>query len=162
MHGETECEERSFLCIDIVYVYMSWGKIINHTNYMYLFEQNEYKKNSLENNVYFTLRDIFANTEDVNLCIQSNQFNTTLTNDIYFQDRELNFTYSKVLYDRVFLQKLCLWLNGIEQCKFEFNHLEEGEDIEVGKYMKFEDWWNHFEDLRSRLNQQCKLLDKFR
>jgi hypothetical protein len=141
---------------------MSWGKIINHTNYIYLSEHNEYKKNSLEDNVYFTLRDIFINTEDVNLCIQSNQFNTTLTGDVYFQDRELNFTYSNVLYDRDFLQKLSAWLNGIESSKLEFNKLEEGEQTDVGKYMKFEDWWKQFEELRSRLNQQCKLLDKFR
>jgi len=141
---------------------MSWGKIINDTNYIYLSEHNKYKKNSLEDNVYFTLRDIFANTEDVNLCIQSNQFNTTLTGDVYFQDRELNFTYSNVLYDRNFLQKLCEWLNGIESSKLEFNKLEESEQTDVGKYMKFEDWWKQFEELRSRLNQQCKLLDKFR
>ena len=146
----------TFLCINILYVYMSWGKII------YLSEHNEYKKNSLEDNVYYTLRDIFENTEDVNLCIQSNQFNTTLTGDVYFQDRESFFTYSNVLYDRNFLQKLSDWLNAIEPCKFEFNQLEKCEYPQVGKYMKFEDWWKQFEELRGRLNQQCKLLDKLR
>ena len=151
-----------FLCINILYVYMSWGKIINHTNYIYLSEHNGYKKNSLEDNVYYTLRDIFANTEDVNLCIQSNQFNTTLTGDVYFQDRETFFTYSNVLYDRNFLQKLSDWLNAIEPGKFEFNPLEKCDYPQVGKYMKFEDWWKQFEELRGRLNQQCKLLDKLR
>lgn len=140
---------------------MSWGKIINSTNYIYLLEHNEYKKKSLEDNVYFTLRDIFANTEDVNLCIQSNQFSATLTNDVYFQDRDLNFTYSNVLYNRDFIQKISSWLNRIEPCKLEFQKLEEGEQIEVGKYMKFEDWWKQFEELRERLKQQYKMLDKF-
>ena len=42
---------------------MTWGRIINGIKYIYLINDNEFKKKSLYDNIYFTLRDIFANAD---------------------------------------------------------------------------------------------------
>ena len=79
----------------------------------YVFLCNSYplKYRSLEDNVYFTLRDIFMNAGSADDAIECNQFNIQLTNEIGYEDRTDTFTYTNVLQDKAFVERLVKWLN---------------------------------------------------
>ena len=74
--------------------------------------QHALKTHSLEDNVYFTVRDIFMNAESPDLCIECNYFNAQLTQGISYEDRPANqtFTYTNDLQDKAFVKELLQWL----------------------------------------------------
>ena len=87
------------------------GLTYNETKYVELCNSHNLKSLSLEDNVYFTLRDIFMNAGSADDAIECNQFNIQLTNDIGFEDRTDTFTYTNVLQDKAFVEGLVKWLN---------------------------------------------------
>jgi hypothetical protein len=136
------------------------GKLIDGFKYMGLMNDNSFKSRSLEDNVYFTLRDIFWNGE-INDVFTANHFNRLLTNNISFEERDSSFKYTNLLYDynSNYTQDLLNWLYQIYPYKnysFEFLPLEEDEEIDIDEYMKFDDWWSQFEDLRKKLEEQLE------
>ena len=131
------------------------GRLIDGIRYIGLMNDNEFKSKLLEDNVYFTLRDIFWNI-DINNGIRANYFNSLLTNNISFEERDKNFQYTNVLYDynSNYTQDLLNWLCRIYS--FEFLPLEEDEYIDMNQYMKYDDWLVQFEDLLKKLKEQLE------
>lgn len=87
------------------------GLTYNGTKYVFLCNSHPLKYRSLEDNVYFTLRDIFMNAASADDAIECNQFNIQLTNEICYEDRTDTFTYTDVLQDKAFVEGLVKWLN---------------------------------------------------
>ena len=147
------------------------GRLINGVAYVGLMNDNSFKKYSLENNVYFTLRDIFRNG-DINDAFTANYFNGVLTNNISFEEREDHFQYTNCLQeDYDYTKKLFDWLyrlSGIgmktkwnpKDYIFEFYSLEEMEEEEpdMTEYMKNDDWYEQFLELISQLKEQLQKL----
>ena len=133
----------------------------NGIKYMLLCNNNDLKKKSLNDNVYFTVRDIFKNG-DYNTAITANYYNGLLTNRIPYEDRnpDVQFQYANVLERPVYLTNLLKWLSEIAVYSFEFNYVEEKkeEDIDMAEYIKWEDWWQQFEELKRKLEEQQKKI----
>jgi hypothetical protein len=72
------------------------GKSINGINHICLTEPNSLKFKSLEDNLYFTLRDIFWNTTD-ETALEAHRLYSLLANKIRLEDRTNNFKYANVL-----------------------------------------------------------------
>jgi hypothetical protein len=124
----------------------TFGIIINNVKYIYVHEKNELKHKSLENNVYFTLRDISRNASNSFICFQVNEFNDALTGGIYLDDRIETFNYTNALQDKEYVEKLIAWLNRVNEDWFAFLELEESYDYKNGKismckYIQWEIWF---------------------
>lgn len=115
--------------------------------YVYPCDPHTLKLSSLEDNVYFTLRDIFMNVKSADLALECNAFNAQLTNGIAYEDRSADFTYTNVLQDKAFVQKLLKWLDNIKPKRdfiytvFTVVNLEEGYDRVP---IALEQWNEHF------------------
>ncbi len=159
------------------------GIIYNGTKYIQITYQNWKKSLSLEDNIYFTLRDVFANTF---ICSDKNiididegvALSGQLTNDICYEDRTEEFKYTDVLQEKTFVSSLLTWLDTIEPDRdFDFsdevNEFEEENKVIVKEnhcitidetkfegyvfnYIALDAWWEHLHDLKETLN---KLLD---
>ena len=133
------------------------GRLINRVKYIGLTNDNNFKSKLLEDNVYFTLRDIFWNGDTLQ-CMNANHFNGLLTNNISFKERGNSFEYTNLLYDynsdftKKLYNYLCLFKKN---SMFDFLKLE-GEDIDMEYYMKYDDWWAQFENLRNELKEQLE------
>ena len=162
---------------------IAMGLTYNETKYVFLRNPHRFKSFSLEDNIYFTLRDVFANTF---ICSDKNIINidegialiNQLTNDICYEDRTEGFKYSNVLSDKAFVSSLLTWLDTIEPDRdFDFsdevNEFEEENEVIVKEdhcitidetkfqgyvfdYIALDAWWEHLHDLKETLN---KLLD---
>ena len=135
---------------------MSHGRIIDKIKYICLYNDNELKKKSLEDNVYFTLRDIFNNANCVDTVFAANDYNHTLTNGICFEDRTLTFQYTKILYDKKYLLSLIKFLNYLNISYFTF--IENKPKLQTNEYIKFDEWWIQFKELKKLLNKQYKII----
>ena len=139
------------------------GRLIDGIRYVGLMNDNSFKSKSLEDNVYFTLRDIFWNG-DPEQCMTANHFNGFLTNNICFEERDKKFEYSNLLYDYNynFTQKLYNWLCLFKKISmFDFLELEEGEDIDMDYYIKYDDWWDQLQELIKKLEEQLEKHKKW-
>ena len=120
------------------------GKRINGIEYIHLFNCNDFKKNSLYDNLYLTLKEIFWNANSADVSMQANSYNYLLTNYTRFGDvpkdefRKILELLNRITYDKG-------W--------FEFIDLEEGEEINEEEYIRFDIWWQQFEELRVMLNK---------
>lgn len=120
----------------------------NSSRYIYLCDENHLKKKSLEDNIYFTLRDIFWNGYTSDIIYEANDLNYELTGGIHFEGRTHDFTYVNVLSNKSYVSRLAKWLNKINKYYFD---IVESENVYNEKYMKFEDWWSQFEELRKKI-----------
>ena len=130
-------------------------RIFNDIKYLQLANETHLKNKSLEDNVYFTLRDIFANVSGLDYCMEANCFNDALTNGISYQERTNDFTYTNVLNDKIYIHKLSRWLSYIRKSDFEFEAINDDGDTEEKEWyldtrnlFKFDDWWLQFEELK--------------
>lgn len=155
------------------------GRLINGIQYVGLMNDNSFKSKSLEDNVYFTLRDIFWNS-DINDIFSVNHFSSLLTNDISFEERKDNFKYTNILYDYNldYTKNLFNWLSrltgykitsnpsGRKNIMFDFQELEEGDpevnDIDMTKYMKYDDWCDQLQELMKKLEELLEKHEKWR
>ena len=145
------------------------GKIINGIKYMCIHDVDEYKKKSLNDQFYYTLRDIFWNTDSFDVMMTINEFNYMLTDGISFESRTNTFQYTNILYQKTELKKILRFINRVEQTGwFDFIELkdedkdkdkdEENESIDE-EYILFDDWWKQFEELRKLLKEQYKKMN---
>jgi len=124
------------------------GKRINGIEYIHLFNCNDFKKNSLYDNLYFTLKEIFWNANSADVSMQANSYNYMLT-IISFEDipkdefRKILELLNRITYDKG-------W--------FEFIDLKEREEINEDEYIRFDIWWQQFEELRVMLNKHYDKL----
>ncbi len=130
------------------------GIVINGIKYMYIVNDNDFKKKSLYDNVYFTLRDIFANADSFDTIMESNCYNSILTGNVSFEDRTDKFQYANVLDKKDYTGKLLNWLKNFNVNWFNFYEPEEYEETDMTKYMKLDEWWVQFEDLRHLIKDQ--------
>ena len=142
------------------------GKLINGIKYMCIHDVDEYKKKSLNDQFYFTLRDIFWNTDSFDVMMIINNFNHMLTDGISFDSRTNTFQYTNILYQKTELKKILRFLNRIKQTGwFEFieskdkDEYEDKEESIDEEYILFDDWWKQFEELRKLLKEQYKKMN---
>jgi hypothetical protein len=149
------------------------ARLIDGIQYVKLTHDNSLKNKSLEDNVYFTLRDIWLNAECIDYCYETNQFNSILTDNICYEDRKEDFKYSNILYNHNsnYLTELYEWLGYIDgrfdrkkhktidyiRSLFTFEIPDEDEDINMNKYMRADEWWVQMVNL---IDQLEKLLEK--
>jgi len=155
------------------------GLTYNGTKYVFLCNPHNLKSLSLEDNVYFTLRDIFMNADNADDAIECNQFNIQLTNEIGFEDRTDTFTYTDVLHDKAFVEGLVKWLNYTrpnldlfftdtidEDDYFTFNgtqlttNWKHSESDNINEYLPLDAWMEDFNDLINSLSKRSNELNK--
>ena len=143
------------------------GLTHNAVKYVFLCNPHGFKSLSLEDNVYFTLRDIFMNAGSADDAIDCNQFNIQLTNDIGFEDRTDTFTYTNVLQDKAFVERRVKWFNYTrpERDVFFCDTIDEYEDFNINcytltakwysgnkcEYFELDAWMEDFNDLKNNL-----------
>ncbi len=143
------------------------GRLIDGIRYLGLMNDNELKSKSLEDNVYFTLRDIFWNA-DCDDCMSANHYNGLLTNDVSFEERGENFKYANILYDHNsdYTKKLYNFICRIIKYKntiFDFQELSViDEDNSKQKYIKYDEWLEQVYDLRQKLEEILEKHDKYK
>ncbi len=127
------------------------GIIVDGVKYLCLMypSDQQKKKASLNDNIYYTLRDIFFNANSSNTTEIANDFNGQLTGNVEFIQKPDNFEYPNILEDIEFVTKLHNWLSKINQYWFEFNEIEEVDKyyIDMRCYIKFDDWMKDFTNL---------------
>ena len=145
---------------------MSSTRIINGIKYLQHFNDNNLKSLSLEDNVYFTLRDIFINMAELQYIMEANVFNNQISGSICYEDRKSNFKYRDVLNDKLFVDRLHIWLNHIKKSDFEFEEpYDKADDEEKYWYydmkllIKFDDWWSQFEELKVLIKNRLDELN---
>jgi len=151
------------------------GRLIDGIRYVSLINDNSFKSKSLEDSVYFTLRDIFWNGE-IDDVMSANHYNGLLTNNVSFEERDANFEYTNVLYDynSDYTQKLYDWLsrltgykltstnvNGWKDSMISFRKVEDNEVIDITQYMKYDDWWDQLQELMKKLEEQLEKHKKW-
>jgi hypothetical protein len=109
-----------------------------------MYHDNDLKKRSLEDNVYFTLIDIFNNSVSSGLILRVNDFNRFL-----FDEKKNKYT--RILYDKEYLIVLINMLKYINESSFYFI-------VDDGYYMRFDDWWIQFEELKNMLERRYNEL----
>lgn len=153
-------------------------RLIDRVKYLQLHNLRELKKISLEDNVYFTLRDIFLNYGYIDDVFRANDFNGKLTNNISYEERTENFEYTNLLMDDNFLSSLIRWMKTIHTSEFEFEtpeqyladcdtsskkYLDELDwyyNVNMSEYIKLDDWINQFNELIMELEAQLEKLNK--
>jgi hypothetical protein len=133
--------------------------------YIKLMNKHEMKFQSFEDNVYFTLRDIFLNATEFTDIGSANSFNHLLTNGIYFGDRDLSFQYTNVLSNKKFVEKLIKWLKTLHESSFDFIQFKKEfdnnkyglichiEEFNPDEFLESNIWFDHFNDFKTKLNQ---------
>jgi hypothetical protein len=145
---------------------MSSTRIINGIKYLQHFNDNNLKSLSLEDNVYFTLRDIFINMAELQYIMEANVFNNQISGSICYEDRKSNFKYTHALNDKLFVDRLNKWFKYIKKSDFEFEEPDDKADDEE-KYwyydmkllIKFDDWWSQFEELKVLIKNRLDELN---
>jgi hypothetical protein len=89
--------------------------------------------------------------------MEANGFLDQLTNGISFQERKIDFTYTNVLNDKIYIYLLNRWLSYIQKYSFEFEAINDA-DTEESNLFKFDDWWLQFEELKILISQRLDLL----
>jgi len=99
-----------------------------------LYNDKYLKTLSLEDETYFTMRDLFWNAE-FRYTFITNIFNPLLSNNIYYEDRTINFTYTNVLYNLNYIRKLHLYIQAITPADIRYNCKYLRDIIKEGKTM---------------------------
>ena len=140
-------------------------RIINGTKYLRVCNENHLKSLSLEDNIYFTLKDIFINISDADYCMKAIDFNTKLTDNIYYEERQFGFTYTNVLSNKIYMTQLNKWLMRINQSNFDFYPISDNADKEekelyfnTENLIEFDDWWVQFEKLKILIRNKILIL----
>jgi hypothetical protein len=136
----------------------NYTRIIDNVKYIALLDDNNFKMLSLEDNVYFTLRDIFWNMDNCDLVMDANRFNEKLTNNISYEDRNETFCYTDILNDKNYIHELSKWLEHIKPCYFEFERDFFETDINNNEIIKFDDWLIQLENLKILIKERYDTL----
>jgi len=127
------------------------GIIYNDIRYLNITYDNNSKQNSLEDNVYFTLKDIFCNIKNARMAIEINIFMDILTNGVCLEKRGNKFRYSKILMNKIFVNELKNFLGSILRCDFEFDTIYRNTSLK--DYISFGKWNNQLNELIDTLHE---------
>jgi len=133
------------------------GILFNGTKYVKLCHNNELKKKSLYDNLYFTLKDIFLNSDTHDDCVKAAFYVGEITGYVQYEERTEDFSYVNMLDQKDFAQKLFLFFKSLnKQDSFEFSAPEEDDVKEVEErleYIALDDWWAQYEHLSSSIEE---------
>jgi hypothetical protein len=126
--------------------------LINNEKYIQLMNDNSLKNKSFEDEIYFSLRDIFLNIDEFDNVLIANKMNRILTGNISFEERGDNFEYAIIIKDpqSSYVNDLYEWLYKIEPSSFRI-YDGGNENVNMNEYMKFDDWWEQFLNSRDTL-----------
>ena len=143
--------------------------LIDGVKYLKLHNLRELKKLSLEDNVYFTLRDIFYTHRYIDGVLRADDFIGKLTNNISYEDGTEKIEYTNLLMDENFLSSLIEWMKLIRITDFETpehcdtsskKYLDELNywcyNVDMSEYVVLEDWMNDFNKLILELETQLE------
>lgn len=122
--------------------------------YILLSNSNNLKTQSLEDNIYFTLRDVFLNISVEFKMYEANELNVIISNGIYNENRTSDFSYVNLTSEPDLVRNILRFLNEIKQDDFEY----ETEKSEPDKksldfnYIDFDIWWKQLENLKTALS----------
>lgn len=128
------------------------GRIIDNIEYIEVLFNNKLKSKSLEDNIYYILRDIFWNCDEEYDIIMTKKFNKILKNDDSFENSE----YTDVLYDYCseFTQELYDYLKNFTKERIYF--IEDKYEEKENEYMILHDWWGQLQQLIKKLEEQLE------
>jgi hypothetical protein len=145
------------------------GRTIDGIRYVGLSNDNNYKNKSVEDNIYFTLRDIFWNGRECSEIMTANRFMSLLTDNISYDERDELFQYTNVVYDSKsnYTQNLYNWLlqftkidisnpDGRKDYLFDFMDVLPEEEFNINKYIKYDIWWYRLIGLINTLHDIIK------
>lgn len=120
------------------------GKSIEGVKHMCLMESNCLKFKSLEDNLYFTLRDIFWNAKD-ETALKSHHFYSLLAGNVRLEDRTIDFKYSSILNEHSgeYIEDVCCFFQDCLENKvfvFDGDNYWSNNDHNPEEYMPFSDW----------------------
>ncbi len=125
-----------------------------------LYNDKYLKTLSLEDETYFTMRDLFWNA-DGGYAYYGNVFNPILSDNITYENRNINFTYTNLLYNLNFVRNLHNFIQIIIPSDVRKNNrylkdiINEGKTIDdcfdKDEYMLFDEWWEDFEKFREKI-----------
>ena len=69
------------------------------------------------------MRDLFWKANSVDMCCRANDFNSSLTGGMPFEERTYTFKYTDVLYEKEYVEHLHRWLNQLNQPKMTMKRL---------------------------------------
>jgi hypothetical protein len=140
-------------------------KYYNNKWYIMLCNDNKLKELSLEDNVYFTLRDIFMNSNNVNATLFANVVNGELTNDISYEERTPEFKYSNMLNNKNVVHQILDLLENLNSFDFynkEPNKYQMIDDEYVAKHshelFEFDSWFAQLQTLIKMLREHYNSL----
>lgn len=128
------------------------GRIIDNVEYIELLFNNKLKSKSLEDNIFYTLRDIFWNCDEEYDIRMTKRFNKNLISNNFFDNGE----YTDVLYDYYsdFTKELYEYLKNFKKEKIYF--IEDKDEEKENEYIKFDDWWSQLQQLIKKLEEQLE------
>jgi hypothetical protein len=123
----------------------------------------DYKKRTLEDNVYFTLRDIYMNCDNYETCMRSESYSGQLTEGVVFEDRTDEFQYTNVLHQAKYLNSLCKFLERLTPNYFAVKpndemHLGTEDQAPIEFDIPFDEWWSELEQLRKVLDEHLEKI----
>jgi len=127
---------------------MTYSLLYDDIEYIGLSEEHSLKFRSLEDDVYFTMRDLFLNVIDVDDVIMTIEFSKELTGGISYEERTDTFQYTDVLSDKKYTKRLSDWLSSLDKRCFEFKPPGKDDVIDLKEFIPFDEWWQHFIYLR--------------
>ena len=130
---------------------MTYSLLYNDMEYIGLSEEHSFKFRSLEDNVYFTLRDIFLNVIDIEYVLATQEFCIELTGGIPYHERTDTFQYTDILSDKDFNKRLSKWFSTLDKKCFDFNPPQKDDVIDLKEFILFDEWWRHFVFIRRQI-----------
>lgn len=145
-----------------------FGIIIDGVKYIHLSVPSlllkDTKGKSLFDTIYCILRDVFRNTDGLNIINQVNNFNQRLAKGINCDENPDTFDCPDALYDKEYMKNLLNWLDNFKEhylCPFEKVTQEETSMIDMSRYIKFDEWLVQFEDMKRQVREQYEILEKW-
>jgi hypothetical protein len=150
---------------------MSYALLYFNQQYFYQLYDNSFKTTSLEDNVYFTLKDLMLNIDENLLrglgvfqikLIQTKDDDVVQQNTlpcIYYNRPQI--CYTNVLNNKHFVEQLLNMFNLISSDNFEFEVPDCIEEVHINNYILFHHWWRQFTTLKSTLTQQLEMLNNY-
>jgi hypothetical protein len=132
-------------------MYKNKSFIYKDVKFIKTMDNNDLKKKSLEDTVYFTLRDILFNVEEPALILEATIFMDTLTKGICLENRKENFRYSKILENKTFVFELYVWLFSLLKSNFIFETNYHA--VALDGFMLFDKWIDQLNELIEEIDE---------
>lgn len=120
---------------------------VNGVKYISLLDNNDLKLTSLNNWVYYTLRDVFWNADEY-YCIKANDLNSLL---VY--KKKDTIEYTNILDDVKFVRKLYEFLKSLNETAF---HFVKKTFKPNQNYIEYQIWWKQLQELKKQIGTKLE------